>query len=144
MQNRPFEVFFDGDCPLCRREIDMIRRKDKSRRLLLTDIAAEEFQPSEVPLERLMKEIHGRFSDGTYVVGVDVFREIYERLGFGRVVGLTRWPVVRTLLGFAYSLFSRIRFRHAMHRMRKRKSRFDRNSTGCSESSCQQTSVQDF
>ncbi len=27
--NDQFEVFYDGKCPLCRREIEMVRRKDK-------------------------------------------------------------------------------------------------------------------
>lgn len=26
------EVFFDGDCPLCKREIEMIRRRDVDHR----------------------------------------------------------------------------------------------------------------
>jgi len=37
------EVFFDGDCPLCRREIEMLRRRDRQGHIRCTDIAAEGF-----------------------------------------------------------------------------------------------------
>ena len=88
----PFEVFFDGQCPLCRREIDMIRRMDRRGQLILTDIASDSFEPESVPLDQLMREIHGRVVGGPYVTGVEVFRQIYQRVGWGAVVGPTRWP----------------------------------------------------
>ena len=72
-----FEVFFDGQCPLCKREIDMVRRKDKLGRLRLTDISTAEYQTlAKKDFVKMMKEIHGRYADGTFVTGVDVFREI--------------------------------------------------------------------
>ncbi|MFM8218853.1 MAG: DCC1-like thiol-disulfide oxidoreductase family protein, partial [Planctomycetaceae bacterium] len=33
-----FEIFFDGDCPLCRREMEMWQRYDRGGRVLFTDI----------------------------------------------------------------------------------------------------------
>ncbi len=32
------EVFFDGECPLCMREIRMLRRLDRKDRIRFTDI----------------------------------------------------------------------------------------------------------
>ena len=112
-----FEVFFDGKCPLCLREINMIRRKDRRKRLTLTDIADPEFEPSDVPLSELMAEIHGRNPDGSYVKGVEVFRQIYSRIGFGFVVKLSRLPLVGKALDFAYYLFAKIRYWSAKRRM---------------------------
>ena len=114
-----FEVFFDGQCPLCSREIDMIRRKDKSNQLTLTDISAPGFSSDDFSQEALMKEIHGRLPNGEYVKGVEVFREIYHRLGFARVVASTRLPGIRHFLSIAYRCFAFFRFKHAMHRIAK-------------------------
>ncbi|MFK7767096.1 MAG: thiol-disulfide oxidoreductase DCC family protein [Mariniblastus sp.] len=114
-----FEVLYDGQCPLCKREIDMIRRKDKRGQLILTDIASAEFTPTDRTLDQLMREIHGRNEDGSYVTGVEVFRQIYSRLGFGFVVSPTRLPVIRHLLDLGYTIFAKLRFWHAMHRMKK-------------------------
>lgn len=114
-----FEVFFDGKCPLCRREIDMIRRKDKQNKLLLTDISVPGFELPGHSMKRLMQEIHGRNPDGSFVTGVEVFRQIYDRIGFGMLVTPTRFPVVRQLLGLAYWGFAKLRYAHAMHRAKR-------------------------
>ena len=115
-----FEVFYDGQCPLCKREIDMVRRKDKHGRLKLTDIAAADFQPDAgKSLQELMKEIHGRNANGQFVNGVDVFREIYSRLGFGWLVKVSRLPILRNMLDAGYRLFAYLRFKHASRRMKR-------------------------
>lgn len=114
-----FEVFFDGECPLCKREMDMVKKKDKENQLLLTDISADGFNLSGYSMETLMREIHGRKSDGTFVTGVEVFREIYERIGFGFLVKPTRLPIVRQVLSLGYLGFAKLRFAMAMRRAKK-------------------------
>ena len=107
------EVFFDGDCPLCRREIAMIQRWDKRERIRFTDIAADGFDAAAygVTQDRLMAEIHGRDAQGNWLTGVEVFRRLYGAVGFGWLVSVTRWPVVRQSLDIAYRLFARQRLR---------------------------------
>ena len=115
-----FEVFFDGQCPLCKREIDMVRRKDKLGRLKLTDISTGEYQTlAGRNLVDMMKKIHGRCADGTFVTGVEVFREIYSRIGLGWLVSVSRLPVLKQLLDVAYRVFAYFRFRHASARMER-------------------------
>ena len=73
-----FEVFYDGDCPLCLREINMLSKLDRRSRLKLTDIAAPDFDAMATTgrsWQELMDEIHGRLPDGTMVTGVEVFRQ---------------------------------------------------------------------
>jgi predicted DCC family thiol-disulfide oxidoreductase YuxK len=108
------EVFFDGDCPLCVREINMLRRLDRGRgRVRFTDIAAAGFEPASVGLSfrTLMERIHGRLPDGTLIEGVEVFRRLYAAVGFARVVRLTRLPVISTALDWAYRVFAKNRLR---------------------------------
>lgn len=116
-----FEVFYDSHCPLCRREIDMIRNKDKRALMKLTDIADPNFDPSSTgkSLDELMREIHGRYADGELVVGVDVFRAIYRRLGLGWLVKPTTLPVVRWGMDRCYDFFARLRYRSALKRYNK-------------------------
>lgn len=127
-QKPRFEVFYDGMCPLCKREIDMIRGKDKQNLLLLTDIAAPGFRLPGKSLRTLMSEIHGRYPDGRFVTGVDVFREIYSTLGFGWAVKITRVFGIRHLLAFGYTVFAKLRFMHARHRMK--------SMSGCDSGKC--------
>ena len=107
------EVFFDGACPLCLREIGLLRRLDRRGRIRFTDIAAEGFDPAAVgrTWQELMDRIHGRLPDGTLLEGVEVFRRLYAAVGFGPVVALTRLPGLSHLLDLAYRAFARNRLR---------------------------------
>lgn len=108
-----FEVFFDGDCPLCVREIRMLQRLDRRSRVRFTDIARADFdaRPTGRTWDELMARIHGRLPNGELVEGVEVFRRLYTAVGFGPVVALTRLPGVRHLLDVAYRFFAKNRLR---------------------------------
>lgn len=116
MSSRPafeVEVFYDGACPLCLREIDMLRRKDEKQRILFTDISAPNFDANSVGVAwpTLMERIHGRLPDGTLIEGVEVFRRLYAAVGFGFLVSASRLPLVATLLNLSYRTFAKNRLR---------------------------------
>lgn len=107
------EVFYDGDCPLCMREIAMLQRRDRHARIGFVDISAPGFDESSVGLswQTLMERIHGRLPDGTIIEGVEVFRRLYTAIGFGRLVALTRLPGISQILDVAYRKFAKNRLR---------------------------------
>lgn len=107
------EVFHDGGCPLCSREIRTLRKLDRRGRIRFTDIVAPEFDASSVgvPWTILMARIHGRLPDGTMIEGVEVFRRLYSAVGFSALVALTRLPGISQLLNIAYRQFARNRLR---------------------------------
>ncbi len=107
------EVFFDGDCPLCVREMEALRRLDRRGRIHFTDIAAPGFDPQATgrSWQVLMERVHARLSDGTVIEGVEVFRRLYASVGFGPLVALTRLPGVSQLLDLCYRVFARNRLR---------------------------------
>jgi len=107
------EVFYDGACPLCMREIRMLRGRDRRQLIRFVDIAADGFDAASVGLtwETLMARIHARLPDGTLVEGVEVFRRLYAAVGFGPLVALTRLPGVAQLLDLAYHTFAKNRLR---------------------------------
>lgn len=108
-----FEVFFDGQCPLCRREIAFIRWLDRRGRVTTTDISAAGFDASSIGRtpDELMARIHGRLADGTLVEGVEVFRRLYGAVGFGPLVALSRVAPISWALDAAYRWFARNRLR---------------------------------
>lgn len=113
MSDFDVEVFFDGQCPLCSREIDMLRRLDRRGRLRYTDIAAADFDAAQVgiPFSKLMARIHGRLPNGSLIEGVEVFRRLYAAVGFPRLVAATRLPGIAQLLEFGYRWFAKNRLR---------------------------------
>jgi predicted DCC family thiol-disulfide oxidoreductase YuxK len=107
------EVFFDGDCPLCKREMGLMQRLDKKRQVRFTDIAAAEFQADQYGLtfDDFMAEIRGRLPDGTMIQGVEVFRQLYKALGWGWLSSLSRLPGISHGLDFGYRIFARNRLK---------------------------------
>jgi len=107
------EAYFDGACPLCVREVRLLRRMDRRGRVRFVDIAAPGFDAAAVgiPWESLMDRIHARLPDGQIVEGVEVFRRVYGALGWPRAVALTRLPGLSQALDLAYRLFARNRLR---------------------------------
>lgn len=112
-KNWRIQVFFDGDCPLCRREINMIRRWDRNHRIWFTDIARSDFDSKEWKTDQktLMDELHARLPDGSWVKGVEAFRQIYSLVGFGWIVFISRLPGISGILNMAYRVFARNRLR---------------------------------
>lgn len=109
-------VLFDGECPLCVREIAMLRRLDRRRgggRIGFDDIAAPGFDAGRYGQshDALMARIHGVLPDGTLTEGVEVFRRAYAAVGLGWVLAWTRWPGLRVLADAGYRWFARNRLR---------------------------------
>ena len=107
------EVFYDGQCPLCMREIRMLRGLDRDGQIRFTDISAAGFDASSLGLDlsAMMKRIHGRLPNGELIEGVEVFRKLYAAVGFRKLVGLSRAPGLSQALDLAYELFAKNRLR---------------------------------
>lgn len=111
------QVFFDGGCPLCSREVALLARRDRRRLIEFIDIAAPGFDAAAWGREpaQFMAAMHARLPDGSWAVGVEAFRNIYGLLGFRRLVALSRLPGLRQLLDAAYRVFARNRTRLQEH-----------------------------
>ena len=106
-----FKLFYDGECPFCRREVKWLTRRDRAGNLATEDIAALGFDPALYGLTRddVARVLHGVKADGTVLRGMDAVREAYRAVGFGWLVAPTRLPVVRTISDCLYGLFARNR-----------------------------------
>ena len=82
------EVFYDGECPLCLREIKLLRRLDRKHRIRFTNIADPSFSPASygMSMKDFMDEIQGRLPSGDWITGVEVFRRLYAAVGLRPVV----------------------------------------------------------
>ena len=108
-------VFFDGACPLCRREIAHYRRIDRVQRLHWVDAATEAkiLAAHGLDPERAMAELHVLDGNGRWQRGVDAFLVIWSHLP--RYRWLARLIAIfglRTPLGFIYRRFAAWRYRN--------------------------------
>lgn len=109
------DVFYDGQCPLCMREINLLKRLDRKNRIGFVDIAASDFDASALGIswDTLMERIHARLPDGSLIEGVEVFRRLYAAVGYRKLAQATRLPGLSQLLDLSYSLFAKNRLRLA-------------------------------
>jgi len=107
------EVFFDGGCPLCLQEVNFLKRRDRQGKITFTDIDAADFCPENCgkTYDELMARMHGRLPDGTWITGVEVFRRLYSAIGLGRLVTLTRLPIISQIMDLGYHIFAKNRLR---------------------------------
>lgn len=107
-------LLYDGDCPLCSREIRMLRRLDRGRgRLAFKDISAPDFDSGAYGLSAAAVDarMHGLLPDGTVVTGLEAFRRAYAAVGWGWLLAPTAWPGLRRVCDAAYEWFARNRRR---------------------------------
>jgi predicted DCC family thiol-disulfide oxidoreductase YuxK len=107
-------VLYDGQCPLCSREIRFLERRDRGQgRIQFEDIADPEFDPGQYGVEagELMARIHGVLPGGELIEGMEVFRRAYSAVGIGWLMAPTRLPGLRNLADRAYRFFARNRLR---------------------------------
>ena len=91
-------VYFDGDCPVCSREIAVYRRLGGADAIEWVDAVLTRF--------------HLRAEDGRLISGAAAFVEIWRRLpALGLLAQLAARPRVLALLERLYLLFLRVRSR---------------------------------
>lgn len=107
-------VYYDGGCPLCRREIAHYRRLHGADRLDWVDIGREDTRmPGGGPSKaEAMARMHVQDASGDWHTGAWAFAEMWSHLPlYRRLAGLLR--VTRTLpvLDRAYARFARWRLK---------------------------------
>jgi predicted DCC family thiol-disulfide oxidoreductase YuxK len=104
------ELLYDGECPLCVREVNFLRRRDAGRGLVaFVDIAGDRYTPEAhggVDFETAMGRIHAVLPDGTVVKNVEVFRRVYEILGMGWIYAATKLPIIGSIVDTLYEIWA--------------------------------------
>ena len=107
------QLFYDGACPLCSREIRFLEGRDRGQRISFVDIAAEDFDARNFGLSHrdVIGTIHGKLPNGDTIEGLEVFRRAYSAVGLGWLLAPTGWPGLAWLSDRAYRVFARNRLR---------------------------------
>ena len=102
-------LLFDGGCPLCVREVNFLKRRDRARSLAFVDIDALDYAPAEhqgISYAEAMGRIHAITASGQVLLDVAVFREAYRLIGLGWLYAPTQWPLLSGLVDRIYSFWA--------------------------------------
>lgn len=103
-------VLYDGNCPLCYREIVHYKKKDKSNLLKCIDIAHPDFNIDDYGLnmEEVELKLHAIDESGTIFTGIDTFIEIWRRIpGFTFFTKITQNKLLRPTFDLFYIGFAK-------------------------------------
>lgn len=103
-------IYYDGSCPLCRREIAMYRRLNGAERLLWRDVSAETSLGEDLSCDAAMRRFHVRDAQGRLFSGGAAFARMWRTLPGWRGLGYVfSWPPMSWLLEVAYRGFLPLR-----------------------------------
>lgn len=110
MPHPELTIYYDGSCPLCRREIALYRRQPGAERLLWLDVSAGAPLGADLSCEAAMRRFHVRDAQGRLFSGGAAFARLWRALPAWRVIGWTfAWPPLSWLLALAYRVFLPLR-----------------------------------
>ena len=103
------KVWFDGACPLCQREIALMRRLDKEGAIRFIDVSGEADAGCPIDKARLLERFHAE-EDGTILSGAAAFAAMWRAIPRLRPLGLfARNKAVLSVLEWLYLRFLKVR-----------------------------------
>ena len=103
-------VYFDGSCPLCRREIAMYRRLPAADALCWVDVSTAQALGEGLSCEAAMRRFHVRDAQGRLFSGGAAFARLWRCLPGWRLLGVCfSWPPLSAVLELAYRAFLPLR-----------------------------------
>ena len=108
--NWQIKLLYDGECPLCVREVNFLTKKDAGRGIVnFVDIASLDYDPKAnagIDFATAMGRIHAILPNGTIVKNVEAFRLVYEYLGIGWIYAATKIPLVGAIADWIYGIWA--------------------------------------
>ena len=114
MNTAKLTILFDGGCPLCLREINFLKSKNKEGDLKFIDINSANLSYEleyGITYKQAMERIYAYKSDGSLINDIEVFQEAYYLIGLGFIYAPTKLPVIKGLFEYLYSLWAKYRLK---------------------------------
>lgn len=97
-------LLYDGACPLCRREIALVRRLTRKRKVIFVDVhtLAPEQYPAGKSQADLLLDLHLVWPDGHVDTGLDANVLLWRQTPLGWLWRVFELPLVRPLAQWIY------------------------------------------
>lgn len=104
-------LFYDGHCPLCMKEINVLRRYNQHQNLKLVDIHSPEFDTlyPQIDKQAADERLHAIGHNGQILTGLDANVAVWQAVGKHKWLRALRWPVIRWFADRGYRLFAKHR-----------------------------------
>ncbi|MGH1428693.1 MAG: thiol-disulfide oxidoreductase DCC family protein [Arenicella sp.] len=99
-------LYYDGNCPICSKEMALLK-KLKNSQLELVDLWQAEIH---IPQENLLKILHLRTPEGNWKKGLDANVAAWKHTRIGFLFLPLRWPLIKPIADKIYSRWAEKRF----------------------------------
>lgn len=99
-------LFYDGQCPLCAKEIKLLSRW-KSNRLSLVDLHKQTDLPSNK--NEMLSVLHYQTENGDYLMGLDASVAAWSHTRIGFLLRPLRWLFIKPLADRLYKFWAQKR-----------------------------------
>lgn len=112
------DVFYDGKCGLCSREIGHYRDIAPENTFQWHDITKDSsgLEAMGIDYASGLKRLHATDSNGNLYIGIDAFLLIWAQLRRWKYLAvLGGLPIIRQLIRLSYALFADWKFKNTSH-----------------------------
>ena len=102
-------LHYDGKCPLCMREVRLLRRIADPG-LCLVDLHEVGDQPGQPSHLLKLTTLHLQTASGDWLTGVDATVRAWSHTRWGPLFRVLRWPLVGPVADLAYRFWARKRY----------------------------------
>ena len=107
--SQKLKVWFDGACPLCQREIALMRRLDRNDAIDFVDVSENADPSCPIDQSELLARFHAE-ENGTVLSGAEAFAAMWRTIPSLRVLGvIARNKTVLAVLEWLYLRFLKVR-----------------------------------
>lgn len=104
------QLYFDGACPLCRREIALVRRLARAVEFIDVHQLQDDELPEGTDRAALLRDLHFRFPDGRVDTGLEANIALWQATPLGGLWRVLNLPLVRPLALRVYRRWADRRF----------------------------------
>lgn len=102
-------LYYDGNCPLCMREVRLLQRIADPG-LTLQDLHSVPDRTGEPTRLEKLATLHLRTGSGRWLTGVDATVQAWSHTRWGFLFRILRWPLIGPLADSAYRYWARKRY----------------------------------
>ncbi len=114
MNTAKLTIFFDGGCPLCKREVNFLQSRNQKGYLSFIDINTSDFYLDlkyGITYKQAMERIHALKSDSSVIKDIKVFQEAYTLIGLGWIYAPTKLLIFDKFIEFIYGIWAKYRLK---------------------------------
>ena len=103
---------YDGECPLCMKEINFLKNRDINNNIEWVDISSDDYDESKhanIDYKTGMESMHVIDDKGSIKKGIHAFKPMYDQVGLGWIWSFTKVPIVSNVASLAYDQWAKYR-----------------------------------